>query len=127
MDSTVFIAQLLGFFFLITGASMVFRREMMIAIFNKLFTERIFSYLLGVLLLILGLVIVLLHTTWIDRLDVIVSIVGWYMILEAIAYLFISKSLMAGTLQLIKEKKYYYIVTAPYICIGIVLLIFAFI
>lgn len=126
MDTSILLAQFFGFFFLITGLSMVMKREMMLDIFDKLFSIRIYSYFLGILLLIFGLITVLFHQEWNNNLDIFLSLIGWYFILESLAYLFVSKSLMSGSKKLLREKKFYYIITTPYLLIGFVLVLVSF-
>lgn len=123
IDTTLFLIRLIGFFFLITGLSFILRKEMMIGIIDELFSNRIFSYFLGCILLLCGLVLILIHPEWDDRLDIVSSLIGWYLVLESIMYIFLSKDSMLGLLRIIKNRKYYFLITIPYTILGIFLLV----
>lgn len=123
MDTTIVTIQIIGFFFLITGLGFILRKEMMLEIMDKLFSERIFSYFLGVFLLLISLVIILLNIEWNNKMDIIASLFGWYIFAESLMYIFLSKESMSGLLKVIHNKKYYYLVTIPYTILGMFLLI----
>lgn len=122
MEITIFLAQLLGFFLTITGLSMILKREMMLEVFSRLFSDRLLSYLLGVFILAFGLVVVLLNPGWDTGLDIVISVIGWYMILESLGYLFLPAELIKSFTSLLKEERYYFLITIPYLILGFFLL-----
>lgn len=101
---------------------MILKREMMLEVFSRLFSDRLLSYLLGVFILAFGLVVVLLNPGWDTGLDIVISVIGWYMILESLGYLFLPAELIKSFTSLLKEERYYFLITIPYLILGFFLL-----
>lgn len=80
MERSTFIARLLGPFFLVSGLGMLLNRS----VYQVLITEALLSpallYLSGLLALSAGLAIVNLHNTWTGGWRVVVTVIGWLML-----------------------------------------------
>ena len=87
---TLFLAKLIGIFCLVMGASML-KRDAMMEIFRELSRQRALSYVMGVLMLILGLLLTLTHTKWGNPPSAVITLLGWGVLLEAVVFLFSSK------------------------------------
>ncbi|MBI4708900.1 MAG: hypothetical protein HY764_01695 [Candidatus Portnoybacteria bacterium] len=118
MTTTIFLAKLLGAFSIIAGLSMLSRRKLLMIVFKEIFRTRAFSYFLGILLLAAGLSIILQHNFWETPLEIVISILGWYLLLEAIGYMFLSERTMKGLLVWIQKKWVYYGIVSIYFIIG---------
>ena len=77
METTIFFAQFLGWYFLIFGLISLLRKEAFIEKQFKLAQDKEFLLLSGYLALIMGLVIVILHNVWVADWRVIITVVGW--------------------------------------------------
>ncbi len=108
MATTLFLAKMLGLFFLITGLAALTTRKHFIHVVKDMFKNNFSSYFFGVLLLVIGLLLVLQHNVWKGTLNIVVSLVGWYVILEAVCYLFIPRHAMKKGVKLMKYKGLYY-------------------
>jgi hypothetical protein len=118
MHSTIFLAQFTGVFFVIAGLSMALRRKMLMTVFNEMFQTRALSYILGLMSLLVGLFIVLQHNLWNGSLEIIISILGWYLFIESIPYLFISQEKMKRALNWLENRKVYYGIAFGYLMLG---------
>ena len=87
MDLTLFLAQIMGIYFLVAGIVVLLNPERM----RKAMKEAMQSYLLpyfdGAIALIVGLLIVLTHNIWDGLLETLVSLVGWIAIVEGVLML----------------------------------------
>lgn len=119
MPNTIFLAQIIGLFFGITGLSMFLRRKMMMTVFHELFRVRALSYMLGVVMLILGLFLVLQHNFWWQgTLNTVITILGWYILLESVFYLFLPQKSMRKAYNWLEDKKIYYLISGCFIILG---------
>jgi len=118
---THFLAQLIGLYSIVMGLSMAIKRKMLMDVFKEMFHTRSLSYVMGVLMLILGLLLVLMHTIWQGTLSIVISILGWFVLLEALTFLFSSQKTLAKSLDALKNRKVYYAISIVYFVLGIYL------
>lgn len=115
---TTFFAQLVGLFFVIAGFSIAFKRKMFLTILHEIFQIRALSYLFGVILLAFGLFLVIKHNIWTGSRSIVITILGWYTLVEALIYLFLSQEHLMKILAWVENKKIYYIVALAHIVLG---------
>lgn len=88
-------------------------------IFGELFTNRLVSYVMGVAILLIGLLLVLTHNLWQGGLEtVVITVVGWIVALESLVYLFLSKAMLKKYGRWLKNKSVYYAITFMYLLLG---------
>lgn len=117
IDATIFLSKLIGFFCLVIGASML-KRDMMMAVFLELSRERALSYVMGVLMLIMGLLVTLVHTKLGNPLSTVITLIGWGILFEAAIFLFSSKETVAKYVNTLESKEMYYLIALGYFLIG---------
>jgi uncharacterized protein YjeT (DUF2065 family) len=81
------IRTLLGASLVLLGASHVVRARGWVDFFNALLARPDGTLIIGMYTLPVGLLIVVLHNVWVLGTPVLVTIVGWVMVLKAAAYL----------------------------------------
>ncbi len=121
MDISLFLAQLIGLYSIVVGLSMLMKRKMLMDIFQEVFSTRALSYVMGVLMLIMGLLLVLTHTIWRGTLSSVITIIGWFVLVEAIIFLFSSQKTLAKTLTALNNTKIYYGISLVYLALGVYL------
>jgi len=118
MDTTIFLAKLIEVFCLVMGASML-RRNTIMEVFRELSQTRAFSYVMGVIMLILGLLITLSRSNWENALAIVITLLGWGVLLEAMVFLFLPKELLAKKyINLLENKTLYYLIAFGYLVLG---------
>lgn len=117
MEATLFLARLIGIYCLVMGASML-KRDMMMEIFREVARQRAITYIMGALMLLLGLCVVLTHTRWNSALAVVVTVLGWEVVAESFVFLFASKEQVVKYIHTLENAMTYYIITAGYLIIG---------
>lgn len=118
METSIFLAQLMGTFSLIMGFSMLAKRKMLISIFHELSNSRALSYILGTLIFLLGLLVILNHNVWELSPRIAITIVGWVILIEGGSYLFVSKETLKKYLAFLDNRKIYYIIAVGYLILG---------
>lgn len=121
MDTSFFLAKVLGILAILMGASMVLRRKMLLSIFHELSQSRAVSYILGVLMVVFGLVIVSSHNVWRWGFELAITLFGWIALLEGTMYLFISEKALKKYLRTLDSKRVYYFIGVTYLVVGAVL------
>jgi hypothetical protein len=87
MTLTGCIAQLLGFYLVLSGVLMIVREQAMMILVPKFVDSPPFLYFLGSLRVLIGLAIVLAHNMWTGTLGTVIYLVGWLTLLRGIAML----------------------------------------
>lgn len=117
MDTTIFLAKLIGIFCLVMGTSML-RRNTMMEVFRELSQTRALSYVMGVIMLILGLLIILSHSNWENALAIVITLLGWGVLIEATVFLFFPKETMAKYINALENQTIYYLIVLGYVAVG---------
>jgi len=120
IDATIFLSKLIGIFCLVMGVSML-KRDMMMEVFRELSRQRALSYVMGVLMLILGLLVTLTHTKWGNPPSMIITLLGWGILLESAFFLFSSRETVAKYMNMIENKTVYFLIALGYFLVGVYL------
>lgn len=126
MDNTMFFAQLIGVYALVMGASMALRKKMLLGVFRDMVRERSVSYLLGVMILIIGLLLIFNHNAWTSTASKLITVLGWMVTAEGVAFLFVSEKQLKSGLAWLNKDNFYYTVTLGYLVIGCYLVYIGF-
>ena len=122
MEDQVFIARLIGSYSMVTALSMFLKKKMLMGVFDGVFKTRTLSYVLGVMIFILGLMMVLSYNSWNSGSEIVISLASWLVVLEGGAYLFLSQKSFLKMLHWIHDKKVYYAIACGYLALGIYML-----
>ncbi len=85
METSAFIARLIGPFLLVLGLAMLTRPRMIASIIEQSVASTALIFLAGMLALVAGLAIVNVHNVWTADWRVIVTALGWLSIVGGIA------------------------------------------
>lgn len=85
MDASIFIARLLGPVFIIVGLGLILNRDEYRAVAEDVIRSRALLYLFGAIALLGGLAIVLTHNVWVWGWPLIVTLIGWLMVVRGAA------------------------------------------
>src|SRR3989344_5768287 len=122
MIQATFLAQVIGAFCVVMGISMALRRKMMMEIFRELVASRALFYVVGVAMLAIGLLLGLRSTQWDIPAQAVLTIVGWLIVLESLAYLFATSKFLKQYMTRLRDKKIYYGIALAYVLLGAYLL-----
>jgi len=106
MSLTYLLAQVMGIYCLVVGASMFFQKKDFIRIVDEMAHSRAMLYVLGFIALLLGLLVVLTHNIWTaGPLPLVVTLFGWVLILKGIFTMFTSYETMLRLIRAIKLEQ----------------------
>ncbi len=122
MSITFLIAQVTGIFCLVAGASMLIQKKVFIEVVNDMAKSPAILYTLGFISLLLGLLVVLAHNIW-DQgfLPLVITLIGWAMILKGAAGLVIPHTTFEYWVRLLKIEKLSWLYALILLVIGVYL------
>ncbi len=126
MPDTIVLAKVIGIFALLEGLSMLLRKKMLLSIFHEMARSRILSYIVGLIMIILGLLVVVRHTIFDDVLSSVVTLIGWFITIEGTVYLFLSQKVMERYIRKLDRPLYYYTIGLGYLVLGAYLCVAVF-
>ena len=91
---SIFLAKLLGIYMILVGLIFMLRRKAMMPAMKELIKNKSLIYIIAIRELLAGLAIILGHNIWTLGFEVIITVVGWLMLLEGIIYLILPNRLM---------------------------------
>lgn len=104
---SIFLAQLLGMYFIISGAIIIVRRKTLIPIMFEFAHDRALVLVIALVELIAGLAIAIAHPIWAPDWRGIITLIGWIMILESIIYVLLPFSGMRRLIRLFNKSQWY--------------------
>lgn len=127
METTVMLAQILGWYLLIVGVAVLMNpRHIMLAVV-ALVHERFAQLLVGFIALLVGLIVVTLHNDWSTLPATLVTLLaGWAAIVKGIFYLCAPEKKISKLVHMFTERKWYVIDGAIAILLGLYLLNFVY-
>lgn len=123
---TTFLAQAIGILLIIIGLSLATERKMVMGIFRELFQHRALTYIWGMITLIISIIMILQHNIWSGITELAITILGWYLFLEALVYVFMPQKYLSVFLKWLQKKAVYYSLATAFLLVGIYLFSFGF-
>ena len=105
MSLTIFLAQVIGIYFLMAGASAMFYPQRLGRATREMAKSYIMPYFDGALALIVGLLIVLTHNVWVDLTSSVVTAVGWLAVAEGAVMFLLPQSTIAKFIECMSSKR----------------------
>jgi hypothetical protein len=121
MQTSIFIARLLGPVLLIAGIAMLVNRRRLDAIVQELFGSPLLLLLLGIIDFTVGLAIVLTHNVWTADWRVIITLLGWALIVRGAVRMLIPEQAKAFGAKLLKNSTVICASLGATIALGVVL------
>ncbi|MAF59306.1 MAG: hypothetical protein QF858_01245 [Candidatus Pacebacteria bacterium] len=104
MDLTIFLAQIMGVYFLVTGVGALLNPERTRRAMNEVGKSYVLPYFDGALALVVGLLIVLTHNVWDSLLTGVVSAVGWLSLAEGVLMMLLPQASIVGFMKHFNTK-----------------------
>lgn len=124
---TIYLGRLLGLFTLITSFWLLTERQTTLSTIPALLGNRPVMVIFAIIALAGGLAIVLGHNIWSGGpLPVLVSLVGWIMLIRGVLFLFLSPETTLGILAAMQFERLFYVYLAIPFALGIYLTYVAF-
>ncbi|MGA7711128.1 MAG: hypothetical protein WCA81_04445 [Rhizomicrobium sp.] len=104
MPTSVFIAKLLGPFFVVWGLSILVRPQAFRALLEDMIAGPALIFLAGVFWLLGGLALVLTHNVWVTDWPLVITLMGWATILRALICIFLPQLIVSISSRLLEHK-----------------------
>jgi uncharacterized membrane protein len=126
MDSSIFLARLIGPLFVVIGAGLLVNRENYRTLAREFLESPALIYIAGIIAFLGGLAIVLTHNVWIAGWPVIITILGWITLIGGVIRIVIpSASAQLGE-RMLRNEYWLPIAAAIYVALGLWLSIAGF-
>ncbi len=107
MELTLFLTQVIGIYLVLIGLICIVKRKMMMHSMGDVITNKSLLYVVAIIELIAGISLVISHNVWVWNYAVIVTIVGWLMLIESLAYLVLPYSWVKKVFRMFNTKGWY--------------------
>ena len=84
MGSSIFLAQVIGWYFVIISLFLLGRRQAMKSLVGDILADRALMFFIALITLILGLLLVVSHNLWVMGWPVIITLVAWLVLISGI-------------------------------------------
>lgn len=106
MCYTVFLAKLIGWFVFLTGLMMVLNHQRFKKNVHDFLSDPLLVAFSGQVSILLGLIVVLTHNVWISEWPVLITLIGWLVLLQGLMRTFFPESFVKHTKQLLSKSGY---------------------
>jgi hypothetical protein len=105
MQTSVFLARLLGPLLLAVGAGILLNPKAFRGMANEVVRSVTLVYLFGLLDFAAGLAIVLTHNVWVASWRVLITLIGWLMLIRGAVRILIPETIMRYAAGIIRNKQ----------------------
>lgn len=116
---TLFLSRLIGIYALIISLSMITHKTAIVELVGDFAEAPPLIFIAGMFTLLAGIAMVLMHNLWRGGAPtVIVTLIGWMLLLRGIALVFISPSGAAAIYEMLRFAQFYYAYVAVPLVLG---------
>lgn len=126
MQTSIFIAKLLGVIYVVFGLGVIFNSKFYRKLLEGMFKERSSLYFGGVMALVVGFLLVYYHNIWEMSWVVVITIIGWAGLLKGALLLMAPDAMVRWTKAWTKGKEFMPFWGAVMLLIGILFSYFGF-
>jgi len=126
MATSIFIARLLGPLLLIVGASLLINPRAVRKMAQDVIGSVTLVYLFGVLDFAAGLAILLVHNVWLASWRVIITLLGWLLLIRGAVRILAPEQVMGYAEKILRKQQYLLIGGGVTAVIGLVLCYFGY-
>lgn len=127
MGFSIFIAQVLGIIFLIVGISILINRANMRAVITDFIDHPAFLVIVGFLNVVMGALIVASHNIWQPNWAVLITIVGWLLLIRGFVLLAFPSFVRARLTRVSAKETPIYVGATVFLILGLIFCYFGFV
>jgi hypothetical protein len=127
MQTSIFLARLLGPLLLLTGAGIVLNPKSFRTIAGDVVRSVTLVYLFGFMDLAAGLAIVLTHNVWVASWRVLITLIGWLLLIRGAVRIVAPEIIMSYAAKVIRNKQVIPAAGAVVGVLGLVLCYFGYV
>ena len=126
MQTSIFLAKLLGPTLLLVGIGLLINRDGYRAMTREFLASRALIYIAGMLAFIPGLAVVLLHNVWVADWRVLITLLGWLSVIAGIIRILFPQEVTRMGTRLINNPTAFMLSGAVMLVIGAILSFYGF-
>jgi len=126
MAASIFLARLLGLTLLVVGAGILFNPRPFRAIANEVVRSVTLVYLFGLIDFAAGLAIVLTHNVWLASWPVLITLIGWILLIRGAVRVLIPDTIMSYAAKVIAKPQFFVVSGVVVGILGAVLCYFGY-
>jgi len=126
MERSHFLAKLFGPVFIAGGAGMLFNTAIYRAMFERALHDHMLIYLSGVLALVAGLSIVIMHNDWKWHWPLIITVIGWLAVIGGIVRMVTPQVIETWGLAVLSYPSFFTIDGGVALILGVLLSYFGY-
>jgi hypothetical protein len=126
MPTSIFLAKLIGPFFLIVAVSLLVNQAQFRTIADEFMRSPALVFLTGLMILPVGLAIVLTHNVWTVDWRVLITLLGWVTLVSGAVRLAVPQRALSIGRKLYAKPNVLYVSAAIWLVIGAVLCFFGY-
>ena len=127
MQVSVFLARLLGPLLLLPGVGLLVNPRAFRIMASEVVGSITLVYLFGLIDFAAGLAIVLVHNVWTVNWRVLITLIGWLLLIRGAARILITDTLIGYAKALIRNKRLYPVSGGVLVILGLVLCYFGYV
>ena len=127
MQASIFLARLLGPLLLLPGIGLLINPRVFRTMATEVVGKITLVYLFGLTDLAAGLAIVLTHNVWVASWRVLITLVGWLMLIRGAARILATDWVMGYGAIIIRSKQLYPVCGVVLVVLGLVLCYFGYV
>lgn len=124
MHYSLFFAKFIGLYLTLVAIAMIINVKGFQRYIRAIMNDQSQIILLGILSLVFGLIVVILHNVWTGW-PIIITLLGWLAVIKGLVRLYVP-DWHARILKPFTQTNYYYIATAITLILGLILIYFGF-
>jgi hypothetical protein len=127
MQASIFLAKLLGPILALAGLAMLLNRKELGALAQEFLRSRGLFFLLGLIDFSVGLAIVLTHNVWVADWRVIITLLGWLLLVRGVVRTLVPEQVKPYGVKLLKNENAMIGSVAVVLVLGLVLSYFGYV
>jgi hypothetical protein len=127
MQASIFLARLLGPLLLLPGLGLLTNQRAFRTMAGEVIGSVTLVYLFGLMDFAAGLAIVLVHNVWVPNWRVIITLLGWLLLIRGAARVLIPETLMGYAKTMLRRQNVYLVSGIVLSLLGLVLCYFGYI
>lgn len=84
MDISLFLAKVMGLYFVIISLSVLINKNRMLSIITGIIQNPSLQFMMGLNILIIGIILILSHNVWVASWQIIITIISWLILFKGI-------------------------------------------
>jgi len=126
MQTSIFIARLLGPMFVVVGVALLLKPQMFRTMLPEFIRSPTLLYLAGFIGLLAGLALVLTHNVWAPDWRLIITLIGWLTLIRALITIFQPQWVTAAGTAILQRRGIFRGAAVVNLLIGVVLSYFGY-